>query len=241
MPDSLDERAERLNMKHRAVSLLTKTEMGKKIVSDQRYRMILSAAAAFMFHLLYALYHCILGIVNRSLLFISLCAFYGILAVTRFSAVLCERNHHELPFDDTEIFVMKFSGILLALLSFVLAAVNYISLSQNIASRHEKITMITIAAYTFYKIAMAVVKAIKRPKNPSLLLSVLRNISYAEVAASVLTLQRSMLVSFGATNAKQVRFMNAVTGAAVCLFVLMLGLSMITKSKKERNLNNGKI
>lgn len=35
--------------------------------------------------------------------------------------------------------------------------------------------------------------------------------------------------------------MNAATGAAVCLFVLMLGLSMITKSNRERNLNNGKI
>lgn len=222
-----------MNPKQRAISLLTKTETGRKIASDQRYRIILFAAAAFVFNLLYALYHCILGIMNHSLWFISLCAFYGILATTRFSAVLCERNHHELLSDDTEIFVIKFSGILLALLSFVLATVNYISLSQNIASRHEEIIMITIATYTFYKITMAIVKAIKHPKNSSPLLCALRNISYAEVATSVLTLQRSMLVSFGRINAKQIHFMNSITGAAVCLFVLILGLSMITKSKKK--------
>ena len=40
-----------------------------------------------------------------------------------------------------------------------------------------------------------------------------------------------MLVSFGSMSAGNVHFMNAVTGAAVCLFVLILGLSMIKTSK----------
>ena len=62
---------------------------------------------------------------------------------------------------------MKFSGILLVILGIVLAIVNYISLSQDIAIKHEKIIMITIATYTFYKITMAIVKAVKQHNNPS--------------------------------------------------------------------------
>src|SRR5699024_3566676 len=109
------------------------------------YRMILSAAVAFAFNLLYAVYHCVLGILNRSFWFIAMCAFYGILAaIMRFSAVLCERNRQKSPDYDTEWFVMKLSGLLLVVLGTVLAAVNYISLSQNIAARHEEIMMITI-------------------------------------------------------------------------------------------------
>lgn len=222
-----------MKSKQKAVSLIVKTKTGKKFVSSQRYRIILSAAVAFAFNLFYAIYHCVLGILNLSFWFIAMCAFYGILATMRFSAVLCESNHHKLSSDDTELFVMKFSGILLVLLSFVLATVNDISLSQNIAAKHEEILMITIATYTFYKITMAIVKAVKQHKNPSPLLRTIRNISYAEVSASILTLQRSMLVSFGSMDNKQVCFMNAMTGAAVCLFVLILGLSMITKSKKK--------
>ena len=61
---------------------------------------------------------------------------------------------------------MGFSGILLIILGIVLAAVNYISLSQNIAAKHEETMMITIAAYTFCKIAMTVVKAVKQHKIP---------------------------------------------------------------------------
>ncbi len=215
----------------KALSLLNKTETGKRIASSKRYRIILSATASLAFNLLYALYHLVLGILNLSLWFIAMCAFYGILATVRFSAVLCERNHQKSPDNDTELFVMKLSGLLLLVLGVVLATVNYLSLSQNIATQHEEIMMISIAAYTFYKITMAIVKAVKQHKNPSPLLRVIRNIGYAEVAASILTLQRSMLVSFGSMSAGNVHFMNAVTGAAVCLFVLILGLSMIKTSK----------
>lgn len=219
--------------KQEALSLLNQTEAGKTLVSSQRYRIMLSATVAFVFNLLYAIYHCVLGVLNLSFWFMAMCAFYGILATMRFAAVLCERSRQKLPSDDTELFVMKLSGILLVILSIVLATASYISLSQNIATKHGNITMITIATYTFYKITIAIVKAVKQHKTPYPLLSTIRNIGYAEVAASILTLQRSMLVSFGTMSAKNIHFMNAVTGTAVCLFVLILGLSMITKSIKK--------
>lgn len=217
-----------------AISMRIKTEAGRKIILNQRYRIVLSAAIAFVFNLLYALYHCVLGIINLSLWLIAMCAFYGILATMRFAAVLCERKNRNSPSDDTETFVMKLSGMLLSVLSFLLAAISYISLSQNIAVKYDEIMMITIAAYTFYKITLAVIRAVKQHKNSSPLLKTIRSISYAEVAASILTLQRSMLVSFGAMDAAQIYFMNAITGAGVCLFVLLLGISMIITRKAHQ-------
>lgn len=222
-----------MKLHQKAISLIVKTKIGNKIVSSQRYRIILSAAVAFAFNLLYAIYHCVLGVLNISFWFITMCAFYGILATIRFSAVLCERNHYKLPSDDTGLFVMKFTGILLVILGIVLATINYVSLSQNIATKHEEIIMITIATYTFYKITMAIVKAVKQHKNPSPLLKTIRSIGYAEVSASILTLQRSMLVSFGSMDSRQMRFLNAMAGAVVCVFILILGLSMIVKSRRK--------
>lgn len=217
------------------LSLFAKTKTGEKIISNQRYRMILSAAIAFVFNLLYALYYCVLGVINLSLWFITMCAFYGILATVRFSAVLCERKNQDVVSYDTEKFVMKLSGILLTALSILLAVMNYLSLSQSIAVKYGEIIMITIATYTFYKITMAVIRNVKQRQNPSPLLRTLRSISYAEIAASVLTLQRSMLVSFGTMGSRQIYLMNAITGAVVCLFVWILGLSMIAKSKRKEN------
>ena len=116
----------------------------------------------------------------------------------------------------------------------VLAGVIYISLSQNIASKYGEIVMITIATYTFYKITMMIIRAVKQRKNPSPLLSVIRNIGYAEVAASVLTLQRSMLVSFGEMDIADIRLMNIWTGSVVWLFVLLLGMIMIIRGIKKK-------
>ena len=121
-----------------------------------------------------------------------------------------------------------------SLLNFILAAAIYISQSQHIATKYGEIVMITIAAYTFYKITITVIKAVKQRKNPSPLLSVIRSISYAEVAASVLTLQRSMLVSFGEMNDTDIHTMNTLTGSSVCLFVLILGIALIIRGAKRK-------
>lgn len=203
------------------------------MLSEPRNRMIVSAGAGFFLNLLYAVYHGVLGMVHLSLWFITMCAYYTVLAAMRLSAILCQRKGGSTAPNETENFVMKLSGVLLMILSFVLTGVIYISLRQNIAVKYDEITMITIAAYTFCKITMAVMKAVKRRRDPTRLFAIIRNIGYAEVAASVLTLQRSMLVSFGAVDDAQAHRMNALTGAVVCAFVLALGILMTARGIKE--------
>ncbi len=210
------------------------TNFGKRYMNDQRTRIILSAAFSFMVNLVYALVHGTLGIVNHSLWFITMCAYYTILSVLRFSAILCERKNHSVISIDAEYWVMTFSGILLSALSFVLSGVTYLSLTEHIAAKYESVIMITIAAYTFYKITMAIIRAVTQHNHPSPLLAVIRCIGYGDVAASVLTLQRSMLASFGTMSDANTSLMNSLTGAAVCLFILVLGISMIKKGIKKK-------
>ncbi len=152
----------------------------------------------------------------------------------RFCVLFCEWHAKKEQSTVSGPFAQKVTGLLLFLLSVVLAWVNFISLSQNIATSYDEITMITIATYTFYKIAAVLIKAIRPYKDFSPSFGVLKNISYAEVAASILTLQRSMLVSFGQMEKEQIYTMNALTGAGVCLFILVLGVCMIIKARKER-------
>ena len=114
-----------------------------------------------------------LGIVNHSIRFITMCAYYTILSTLRFSAVLCERKSGCTASDDIEYFVMKLSGVLLAALGFVLTCAIYISLSENIATEYGTIVMITIATYTFYKVTMTIIRAVKQRRNPSPLLAVI--------------------------------------------------------------------
>lgn len=223
-----------MRAKDNAANLIRRTQLGRQVLEDRRYRIVLFAACSLCGNLLYALYHGVLGILNRSVWFVAMCAYYTILSVMRFCAVLCGRKSAAAAPASTEYFVMRLTGALLALLSLVLSSVIYISLAQNIATRHDEILMITIATCTFYKITMAIIRAVRQRRDPSPLLAAIRSIGYAEVAASVLTLQRSMLVSFGEMPAKTARLFNIATGAAVCAFVLFLGVRMMVKSAKRK-------
>lgn len=219
--------------KQMAAVLFSEEKTQKDVSRGQRKSMIKSAAFSFAFNLLYALYHFAVGIMNMSLWLVAMGAVYWILATMRFSAVLCGRRNDNLASEDIEYFVMKLTGAFFILLSCVLAAVIYISLSQNIAARHGEIIMITIAAYTFFKITRVIIRSVKQRKNSSPLLSVIRSISAAEAAVSVLTLQRSMLVSFGSMESEEILIMNILTGTAVWIFVLTLGFALIIKGIKK--------
>ena len=69
----------------------------------------------------------------------------------RFCVLLCGWRAEKEPSAVSEPFARTITGFLLLILSVVLAGINFISLSQNIATSYDKITMITIATYTFYK------------------------------------------------------------------------------------------
>ena len=208
---------------------------GKSKAGNHYNRVLMSAVLSLVCNFLYALYHGVMGVINLSLWFFVMCAFYGILAVMRLCAVLSGRKKQRDRSDVSQRYVMKISGILLLLLGIVLTAIINISLSQHIATVYDTITMITIATYTFGKITVTIVNAVRQRRNSSPLLLVIRNIRYAEVAASVLTLQRSMLVSFGEADEWQIYLMNALTGLAVCMFVVVLGILLMIKSGKEMN------
>ena len=115
----------------------------------------------------------------------------------------------------------------------VLSISVFLSCRYDVAIRYPKIVMITIAAYTFYKGITAIVHLVKVRKQNSQLFRVIRNIGGAEAAASILTLQRSMLVSFGDGAPQITTKMNALSGAVVCLYIATLGFCMIWKKEKS--------
>lgn len=174
-----------MKIKQAVIQKFEETKIGRRIIREQRFRAVFSASVGLLVNILYAFYHGALGVINQSLWFVAMFAYYVILSTMRFSTVLCERKRRSSTSRDIEHFVAKLCGGLLVLLSFILAGVVYISLFQNVAVKHHEIVMITIATYTFYKITVAIIRAIKQRKNTVPLLIAIRTIGYAEVAASL--------------------------------------------------------
>lgn len=173
----------------------------------------------------YAAGNCILGFREHSWWFITVGAYYAVLSVTRFSVLQMLRNADEDR--ETERFARRVTGGLLTVLSFCIVGVNILSSLKERGTVFHEILMIAIAAYTFSKITMAIIGMVKAGRENSACRKILRNISLADASVSIYTMQRSMLVSFPGMAPDIIQLFNILTGTAVWMIVLLLGLNLI--------------
>ena len=216
---------------------IQKTEWGGRIVSNERYRAIVPVGWAAGLNLAYALYHGVLGLARHSIWFLASCVYYILLSAMRSAAVLGLRKGGV----EKERALMWLTGVLFCVLSVVLIGIVYISLQEDVAMAYDEILMITIAAYTFAKISWVIVNAVRARKKRTPLSTIIQTIRMMEVAVSVLTMQRSMLVSFSDGTGVDAYTMNLITGAGVCLFALVLGVWMMRYSKRKGDDWDGQI
>ncbi len=173
----------------------------------------------------YAAGNCTVGFVVHSWWFITVGAYYTVLAVARFSVLNIQRKARGDV--AAEGFAGRVTGFLLVILSLCLVGVNTLSAIETRGTVFHEIVMIAIAAYTFTKITMAIIGMVNARRTASPITKTLRNISLADAFVSVYTMQRSMLVSFPGMGPAEIRLCNILTGTAVWLIVLFLGINLI--------------
>ena len=137
--------------------------------------------------------------------------------------------------------MMRLVGVLLLILSLPLAGTVILSVVKDRGQKLHEILMIAMAAYAFTKITLATINLIKARKYNAPKQLILRNLSFADAFVSIFALQRSMLVSFGEMKASHILLFNILTGTAVWLIVLLLGINLIGVLKTAQWLEeNGK-
>lgn len=221
------------------LTTVKKNSFGAHFLEDYRFRTILTTMPSFMINVAYTIYNGVIGIMNQSSWFITMAVYYSLLGIMRYCAVHTERKisrleDHEL-IRKKELAVIKTDGILLLLLNLALSGVVLLTIAEGTAKAYSDIMAISIAAYTFYKIIMAVINMVKVRKMESPILITIRNIGAADALVSMLTLQMTMLVSFQGTDSLDMNRMNGITGLAVCLLISALGISMIYYAFKRKS------
>ena len=188
--------------------------------------LVKSPYTSLAFHVAYAFGNGMIGFLAHSWWFITVGAYYTVLAITRFSVLQVKRKASGNY--DTELFARRITGILLVVLSFCIVGVNIMSAVKDRGIAFHEIVMITIATYTFTKITVSIIGMVKAKRSASPVLKIiLRNISLADACVSIYTMQRSMLVSFPGMEAAEILLLNIFTGTVVWIVVLLLGINLI--------------
>ncbi|HBL83072.1 MAG TPA: hypothetical protein DD391_10915 [Clostridiales bacterium] len=201
-----------------------------RMLKGSRKQIFQVALLSFIVNSLYALGNFALGILSKSYWFLTMGAYNLILAIMRFSVVLSNKQNEK---NISEIFIQRFIGVMIILLGCILCGSVYLSINFDVAHKFHEIIMITIATYTFTKITLAIINYVKRSKFNSHIISTIRCIALCDATASLYSLQKSMLVSFEGMTVNDIRLMNILTGASVVIIVVVLGVLLIKKSKKE--------
>ena len=183
--------------------------------------------AGLFINLLFGVSYCVIGFLLHSWWFVTVGAYYIILATTRYWLLRINKS------SKNELFVKRFTGIMLILISFVLIGVNILSAVKERGVVFHEILMITIATYAFSKITIAIISIIKARREASHVMKTLKNVSLSDAVVSIYTMQRSMLVSFPSLTQGEIRLLNIMTGTAVWLTVLLLGINLIGGKKVD--------
>ncbi len=208
---------------------------------DARLRVNVSLYGALILNIAYAFLQLGMGYWHDTFWFYSLAGYYISLAVMRFFLVRYTRSHK--PGEKMLIELKKYRacGIVFLVMNLALSLIIFFMVYWNRTFHHHEITTIALAVYTFTSFAFAIVSVVKYRKYNSPVYSASKAISLASACVSMLTLESTMLTTFGnnTMNLTERRILLGISGGVISVFVVVMAVYMIMQAtKKIKLLNN---
>lgn len=176
-----------------------------------------------------------LGIYHQSAWFYALAMYYICLAAMRFFLVRYTLQHEPGQNRMQELLYYRTCGWIFLLINLALSSMILLMITENRGTRHHEITTIAIAAYTFFTLTMAIINLVRHRKYNSPVISAARAVSLTSACVSMLTLENTMLVTFGAEemSAQTRQIFLALSGGVVAFFIIIMAIYMIINAKRN--------
>jgi hypothetical protein len=213
---------------------------------DERLRVNVSLYGSLSWCALYGIFQLWLGFYHGTFWFYSLGAYYVCLGSVRFFLVRHTTRYAPGEKIKAELEKYRACGIVFLVMNSALTLIIFFMVYFNRTFEHHMITAIAMAAYTFTALTAAIVNVIKYREYNSPAYSASKAIALAAALVSVLTLESTMLTTFGGTmSALERKWMLGATGGAISLLIVAMAIYMIaisTKKLKElsKEVENGK-
>ena len=214
----------------------------KKWQDDTRLRVNVSLYGSFAWNSLYGIFQLWLGFYHHTFWFYSLGAYYICLAIMRL--FLVRHTSKYVPGEKMESELKKYRacGWIFLVMNLALAVIIFFMIYWNRTFEHHMIIAIAMAAYTFMSLTISIINVIKYRKYNSPVFSASKAISLAAALVSMLTLESTMLTTFGGgtmTDVAQKLMLGATGGVISFLIVAMAFYMIVVGTKKLKNKNRG--
>ena len=223
--------------KQRTLQRLQKSAFTQALMKNYGFRTVIFAIGSFTMSMLFGMYNGVLGLLGGSVWFGALAAYYILLAFLRGGILLYHgkkrsAGRSELEERLKQIKTYRTSGILLLVLNMALSVAMAQMIFNDEGFHYPGWTIYAFAAYTFYKITMAIYNFVKARKYDDLSIAAIRNINLMDAAVSILAMQTALLHAFA--EGVDVSNYNTVTAIAVTALGVWLVVYMLLQANKEK-------
>lgn len=203
--------------------------------NDTRLRVNVSLYGTLIWNTAYAMLQLGMGFWHRTFWFCSLAGYYISLAVMRFFLVRHTSRHRPGEKMLEELRKYRACGIVFLVMNLALALMIFFMVYWNRTFHHHEITTIAMAAYTFTSLTLAIINTVKYRKYNSPVYSASKAISLASACVSMLTLESTMLTTFGEDTVDLAgrRLFLGLSGGAISVLIIAMAVYMIVQGTKK--------
>lgn len=204
-----------------------RTAFGDRYLSDPVFRGGVSLRQGMLANLLYVAFRTVVGIRHASVWSLSVAAYYLALAMLRLSLIFGYRRRAEID----ELRCCRRTAWLLLLLMLPMGGMIVLMVRTNAGYSYPGYVIYLSAAYTFYTVIEAAVRLARLRRLGSPILSAAKAVSLIAALMSVLGLQTALIAQFSVRGDGFRQTMNAITGGAVWLCVMLTAICMLRKTE----------
>lgn len=219
--------------------IFTNVMSGKNIFKwEYDVRTTVFAVISILISIGFAMMNLAIAIRDRSVWYGALTAYYFLLILFRAATILADRaskrSESEAERESLQNKIYLGCGAFLVIVEIAMCVAVTQMVIYGRPVRGGMVFAIATAAYTFYKIIMAIVNLVKAKRYASPAMQALRNLNFADACMSMASLTVLMFAVFNeSTDSTFEITIKAAAGFAACAAVLVMASVMIIKAAKK--------
>lgn len=207
----------------------------RRWLDDPQLRVKVTLYGSLVWNTVYSVFQLWLGFYHHTFWYYSLAGYYISLAVMRFFLARYAGKNKPGERMLSELVRYRACGWIFLVMNLALSLIIFFMVYWNRTFNHHEITTIAMAAYTFTAFTAAIINIVKYRKYNSPVYSASKAISLAAACVSMLTLESTMLTTFGGETMDLLsrKILLGASGGVISAFVIAMAIYMIVQSTQK--------